>query len=56
MTQIDNFNSDYFLWVTATGIPAARVPLGPGHVVEPSMLNDDTDEEKVVEDGQGGEG
>ena len=53
--QIDNFETDYFLWVTASGIPAARVRVGPGDM-EPNLLEDDDDDDVGDRDAEGGEG
>jgi tRNA pseudouridine38-40 synthase len=51
--QIDHFKSDYFLWVTAGGIQAARKRTGQGDDM-PEALKAELDDEG--EDIEGGEG
>jgi tRNA pseudouridine38-40 synthase len=43
--HIDHFHSDYFLWVTATGIPAARQSLAKGELASKEEGNMDADPE-----------
>ncbi|KAI5922217.1 pseudouridine synthase [Camillea tinctor] len=58
--QIDNFKSDYFLWVTAGGLEAAHPRDGPsidgGPVHVPKELEAELGEEEGDEDAEGGEG
>jgi tRNA pseudouridine38-40 synthase len=51
--QIDNFKSDYFLWVTANGINAAHQRVGQTEDI-PEAMKEELDEEG--EDPEGGEG
>ncbi|KAI0129072.1 pseudouridine synthase [Xylariales sp. AK1849] len=51
--QIDNFKSDYFLWVTAGGIAAAHARDGPAEDAPEGMKEELGDE---GEDPEGGEG
>jgi tRNA pseudouridine38-40 synthase len=55
--QIDTFNSDYFLWVTAGGLEAAKERVGPSEPV-PKELEDELGDEGENEggDAEGGEG
>ncbi|KAI0377153.1 pseudouridine synthase [Hypomontagnella monticulosa] len=50
--QIDNYKTNYFLWVTAGGLDAAEIRTGPMEPM-PDALNDELGDE---EDPEGGEG
>ncbi|KAI1495547.1 pseudouridine synthase [Biscogniauxia marginata] len=55
--QIDNFKSDYFLWVTAGGVDAAHARVGPSEPIPKELeaeLGDEGGSEE--EDAEGGEG
>lgn len=52
--QIDNFKSDYFLWVTANGISGAHKRVGQADDVPEAMKEGLGDEGE--EDVEGGEG
>ncbi|KAK6205913.1 hypothetical protein LQW54_008105 [Pestalotiopsis sp. IQ-011] len=53
--QIDHFKSDYFLWVTAGGIDAARKRVGLGDDMPPT-LKAELDDENEDQDPENGEG
>ncbi|KAJ2902966.1 hypothetical protein MKZ38_010618 [Zalerion maritima] len=53
--QIDNFDTGYFLWLTAKGIPAALERNGPSEA-GPNMLDDADDNDVGDRDAEGGEG
>ncbi|KAH8168041.1 hypothetical protein CIB48_g220 [Xylaria polymorpha] len=47
--QIDNFKSDYFLWVTAGGLEAAQQRVGPREPIPQELENELGDEGEDVE-------
>ncbi|KAI1822985.1 pseudouridine synthase [Xylaria intraflava] len=51
--QIDTFRSDYFLWVTAGGLEAARNRMGPREPVPQELEAELGDEGEEVEGGEG---
>ncbi|KAI0393991.1 pseudouridine synthase [Xylariaceae sp. FL0594] len=53
--QIDTFNSDYFLWVTAGGLEAAKERVGPKEDI-PKELEDELGDEGDNENGGDAEG
>jgi tRNA pseudouridine38-40 synthase len=51
--QIDNFKSDYFLWVTAGGIAAAHRRVGQAEDIPEGMDKELGDEGEDIEGGEG---
>ncbi|KAI8628735.1 pseudouridine synthase [Xylariaceae sp. FL1651] len=51
--QIDSFKSDYFLWVTAGGLEAAKERAGPREPIPQELENELGDEGEDAEDGEG---